>query len=129
MTDRFRTLMSACVGEHGRFSHIAHLHLAWLLLEETSVLGALAQFGTGVRALADSAGQADRYNATLTTAYFLLLLERREPGQVWPDFAAHNADLFDWAQRDHLLGAFYDDALLQSPAARQAFVMPRLPGS
>lgn len=129
MTDRFQTLLADCIREHSRFSHAAHLHLAWLLLEETSVLHALAQFHTGVRTLADAAGQSEKYNATLTTAYFLLLLERREPGQTWEAFAAGHADLLDWTHRDRLITPFYENALLQTPAARQACVMPSLPNA
>ncbi|AWN23452.1 hypothetical protein DKM44_09620 [Deinococcus irradiatisoli] len=123
----FKRHFARCLAEHGRFSHAAHLHLAWLLLEEGPALAALAQFDAGLRALADASGQPEKYNATLTTAYFFLLLERRQAGQSWETFAEQHADLLDWEQRQNFLGAFYDEDTLRSEAARRHFLMPRCP--
>ncbi|GGL93766.1 hypothetical protein GCM10010840_34710 [Deinococcus aerolatus] len=127
-TDRFDRLFERCVAEHGRFSHPAHIHLAWLLLEEAPALEALATtFDTGLRALAQRLGLTGKYNATLTTAYFFLVLERRAAGQGWEAFAAANPDLLDWEARTRLLGPYYDAATLASEEARRSFVMPRRP--
>ena len=122
----FKRLFAECVKEHGRFGHAAHIHLAWRLLEERPALDALATFNAGLLALAQELGLTDKYNATLTTAYFLLLLERKEPGQDWPTFAARHPDVLDWEGRAHLLGPFYP-AGWDSAEARQGFVMPHVP--
>ncbi|WP_161883239.1 hypothetical protein [Deinococcus alpinitundrae] len=123
----FDTLFQHCVTEHGRFGHPAHLHLAWLLLKEHPALEALAIFDAGLKALAARLDLTDKYNATLTTAFFFLVLERREPGQTWEVFAARHADLLDWQQRARFLGAVYDLEALNSQGARREFVMPGLP--
>ncbi len=123
---RFDELFRVCVAEHGRFGHPAHLHLAWLLLEESPALEALAMFDAGLRAMAARLNLTDKYNATLTTAYFFLVLERRIHGQRWADFAAQHADLLDWELRRMFLGPYYDDRALGSEAARQHFLMPQL---
>ncbi|TSA86355.1 hypothetical protein FNU79_06735 [Deinococcus detaillensis] len=127
MNPRFDALFEQVVAEHGRFGHPAHLHLSWLLLEETGALGALAAFNAGLLTLAQSLKLTDKYNATLTTAFFFLVLERRVAGQTWTDFAAQHSDLLDWQQRERFLSPFYDLAELGSAAARQNFLMPHLP--
>ncbi|MDV6373693.1 hypothetical protein [Deinococcus arenicola] len=124
---RFDTLFQRCVAQHGRFGHTAHIHLAWLLLEESSALEGLATFNSGLLALAQRLKLSDKYNATLTTIYFVLVLERRQPGQSWDDFAAQNADLLNWERRAQFLGPFYDLDELNSEAARLGFMMPHLP--
>jgi len=125
--DRFDALFQRCVAEHGRFGHPAHLHLAWLLLEEHPALEALAIFNAGLLAMAARLNLHGKYNATLTTAFFFLVLERREPDQTWTMFAARHADLLDWQQRERFLGPFYTDETLRSEAARQHFLMPNVP--
>ncbi len=124
---RFDTLFRRCVARHGRFGHPAHVHLAWQLLGELPALEALATFNSGLLALAQRLGLNDKYNATLTTVYFLLVQERRRPGQSWEEFAACNGDLLDWEGREQVLGPFYDVPALASEEARRSFVMPRLP--
>ena len=124
---RFDALFERCVAQHGRFGHPAHLHLAWLLLEEAPALEALATFNAGLLALAERLNLSDKYNATLTTAFFFLVLERRQTGQRWDEFAAQHADLLDWEQRGRFLGPFYELDTLNSPEARQRFVMPTPP--
>lgn len=124
MNPRFDTLFKQVVAEHGRFGHPAHLHLAWLLLQEGEALEALATFNAGLLALARSLNLTDKYNATLTTAFFFLVLERRVYGQTWEEFAAQHPDLLDWQNREQFLGPFYNLAELDSAAARQNFLMP-----
>ncbi|WP_420597190.1 hypothetical protein [Deinococcus sp.] len=124
---RFDALFGRCVAQHGRFGHPAHLHLAWLLLEDAPALEALAMFNAGLLALAERLNLNDKYNATLTTAFFFLVLERRQAGQNWEAFAAQHADLLDWEQRGRFLGPFYELEALNSAAARRGFLMPSVP--
>ena len=124
---RFDALFERCVAQHGRFGHPAHLHLAWLLLEDAPALEALAMFNAGLLALAERLNLNDKYNATLTTAFFFLVLERRQAGQSWETFAAQHADLLDWKQRGRFLGPFYKLEALEAPAARRGFLMPGVP--
>ncbi|OLV15866.1 hypothetical protein [Deinococcus marmoris] len=123
----FGALFTRCVAQHGRFGHPAHLHLAWLLLEKHSALEGLAIFNAGLLALARRLKLTDKYNATLTTIFFFLVLERREDGQTWDEFAAQHADLLDWDQREKFLAPFYDLESLNSETAQQGFLMPRPP--
>lgn len=77
-------------------------------------------------ALAQSLKLTDKYNVTLTTAFFFLVLERRSMGQTWEDFAAQHSDLLDWQRREKFLDPFYNLAELDSAAARQGFLTPHL---
>ena len=123
----FDLLFQRCVAQHGRFGHPAHLHLAWLLLEAYPALEALAIFNAGLLALAGRLNLTDKYNATLTTAFFFLVLERREKGQPWAAFAAQHAELLDWEQRGRFLEPCYGLESLNSETARQNFMMPSVP--
>ena len=126
MSDRFQALFTECVAVHGRFGHVAHVHLMWRLLDECPALEALARFDVGLRAVAEAAGQPEKYSATLTTAMTLLILERRQRGQTWESFATQQSDLLDWNERAVWLSPYFPADVLRSQEARRVFVLPRM---
>jgi hypothetical protein len=111
----------------GQFHHAEHVQLAWSYLQHYPLLEALARFTEGLQRFAAAHGQADRYHATITWAYILLINERlaTQPPCNWGDFAAANPDLLQW--QDNLLHRYYQETTLQSALARQTFVWPDKP--
>ena len=115
------------MAEHGRFGHPAHLHLAWLLLEEHPALEALAIFNAGLLAMAARLNLNDKYNATLTTAFFFLVLERREPARPGRCSPPGMPICSTGSSANAFSAHFMTDETLSSEAARQNFVMPDVP--
>ena len=108
-----------------RFRHRDHVRLAWLHLRRFPAPVALDRFTSGLRRLAAAAGQADRYHATVTWAYLLLINERMErSGRAlpWTEFARLNPELLAW--RPSILDAYYPPDVLGSDLARRVFVLP-----
>jgi len=106
-----------------KFSHRAHVRVGFELLERHRFPEALLHLARGLRELAARAGRPEVYHETITAAFLALIAERRlqtrDPD--WEGFAAQNPDLF----RKDLLEEFYDRSVLQSPQARETFVLPR----
>lgn len=117
----FKSYMQDAMQVYGTFNHAAHLHVTWAMLRDMPALDALARFSSGLRAVAQSTGNAEKYNETLTVAWFILVLERLDRGEDWATFAARNPDLFDVK----LLAQFYAPDVLRSDAARLGFIMPQ----
>ncbi len=126
MNDTDQDLLHTCLNAHGRFSHAAHVHFTWLLLDRHPVLEALARLRAALQHLAAEHGQPQRYHETLTVASFLLVLDRRarSPGTNWEDFVARNPDLLDAARTRLVLADAYPGERLNSPLARAQFVPP-----
>ena len=105
-----------------RFTHAAHVRVAWHYLRTLSVLMAIARFSDGIRRFANSKGASMKYHETITIAYLLIIHERLDGARSlsWPDFAERNPDLIDRS----LLSRYYSDGLLGSERARDVFVMP-----
>jgi hypothetical protein len=123
--DDFIAQLEACTLPEDRFHHADHLHAAWLYLTRVPLTQAIARFSEVLRAYAASQGKADRYHETVTWAYLLLLNERiRRPSSpaTWEHFEALHPDLFDW--KNSILLRYYRQETLDSPLARQVFLMP-----
>jgi hypothetical protein len=105
-----------------RFTHAAHVRVAWYYLRSISVLEAIVRFADGIRRFANSKGAATKYHETITIAYLLIIHERLDGARTlaWSDFAGRNPDLFGRS----LLSRYYSDGLLGSERAREVFVMP-----
>ena len=106
------------------FTHSSHVRVGYELLERHPFPEALLHLARGLRRLAANAGKPEVYHETITAAFLALIAERRLCGEYsnFEDFAARNPDLF----RKELLGQFYRPSVLQSPMARQTFILPRL---
>jgi hypothetical protein len=105
-----------------RFTHAAHVRVAWYYLRSLPVLEAVARFAAGIWRFANSKGATTKYHETITIAYLLIIHERLDGARslTWESFADRNPDLFDRA----LLSRYYSDRLLTSERARDAFVLP-----
>ena len=124
----FANLLQSCLSQDGHFHHRGHVKLAWLYLKRYPALEAITRFCQGLKHYTQAHGQPDKYHHTLTLAYLLLVLERLgQQGQAsWEDFAAANPDLLVWAPGSDALSRYYLAEILDSPQAREHFVLPRL---
>jgi hypothetical protein len=108
------------------FDHAAHVRAGYLYLKRRGFIGGMAAFRDSLRRFAARHGAPQKYHETITVAYLALIHDRIHAApadEVWPDFAARNADLF---ARD-LLHRYYQPETLSAPRAREVFLLqPRL---
>lgn len=113
-----------------QFNHRGHLRAGFLLLRETQDFAkALGEIERLIRAFAQrylgTEGAAQKYHATITTAYMALIHERmlaRPKLAEWEAFAATHEELFS----PGLLQEVYPPEQLESTAARRIFVLPQV---
>lgn len=115
-------LQGTLTGE--QFPHRAHVRVAWVMLEVVGLVRTLDLYPAALRRLTLVLGVPDRFHATMTCAYLLLVDERRRrmPGGSWEAFSAANADLL--CRRPSLLEQVYGPTRLRSNDARDYFVLP-----
>jgi len=106
------------------FHHTDHVRLAFAYLSRYSALEALDKFSSALKRYAAARGKPQRYNETITYAYFFLIRERvgRSGAGDWDEFARRNGDLLVW--KDGILARYYQEATLQSDLARGLFLFP-----
>ncbi|HME35617.1 MAG TPA: hypothetical protein VKF84_10305 [Candidatus Sulfotelmatobacter sp.] len=112
------------------FHHADHVRLAFAYLSQYAALDALHRFSNALKRYAARRGNSQRYNETITYAYFFLIRERMSQSAAldWDEFARHNPDLFAW--KNGILTRYYQEATLQSDLARSVFLFPdKLPCS
>jgi hypothetical protein len=109
-------------GEMGH-GHRGHLQLTYEVLREHDAFEALPVMARHLRALAAAHGVPDKYHATITGLWMLVVQERMQRTETrdFPAFLAANEDLLDARA---LPRRYYDPATLQSELARRIFVMP-----
>lgn len=107
-----------------QLDHEAHVYLAWCYLTALPLLDAVARLPRGIRRFATEHGDPEKFNATLTMAYLLLIYERiqGQPQTAWSRFRSTNPDLFTWP--DGPLHHLYSPATLGSAEARRELVPP-----
>jgi hypothetical protein len=108
------------------FTHRDHVEVAWRLLEAMPLERAIGVFCDRLRRIATIAGAPQKFHATLTWCYLVLVDARRAQAQSWDAFARGNAELFD---RTHpAVAQHYSPERLATDEARRTFVFPdRLP--
>jgi hypothetical protein len=108
-----------------QFTHTAHVRVAWWYLQRLPLGEALTRFTTSLKRFAAHHGATGLYHETITVAYVLLIADRLNGSRAlpWADFMAAHPELL--ARRPSILAQYYDDETLQSPRAREGFVMPR----
>jgi hypothetical protein len=125
MTDaEFLAALEQCRLGPDDFDHAAHVRAAYLYSRNGDFADALGSMRRSLRAFAASLGKPDRYHETITVAFMSLIrqhLHERGDEGGWEGFARRNPELFE---RDLLL-RFFPKSLLESPTARQVFVLPR----
>jgi hypothetical protein len=111
----------------GAFRHREHLYVAWHYLKELPLEEALPRYVGNLRRLVQRLGAPEKYHATVTWAYLVLLDEAMQD----PELRAADFDALV-ARRPALLapglGAlceYYDRAELDADEARRRFVLPR----
>jgi hypothetical protein len=120
LVDRFERGEIPC----DSFHHFDHVHLAFTYLSRHPVLEALQKFVGAINTFAASCGKADRYNETITFAYFFLIRERMVRSQTssWDAFRDKNPDLLTW--KGGILCRYYSEKALRSGLARSVFLFP-----
>ncbi len=103
------------------FDHEAHIYVGWLYVNEYELADAISRFDGALKRLVQKLGAVDKYHATLTWFYLLLINERNHQGQSWDEFKRDNPDLFD---SKSTLSRYYSEDLLFSDGARRRFVLP-----
>jgi hypothetical protein len=110
------------------FGHREHLHVAWCYLKSLTLEDALARYVHYLRRLAHALGVPEKYHATITWAYLVLLHDAMQDSDL--DGAPFEAILEKYPQLlDHKQGMlfdYYDRAEINSEMARRRFVLPRV---
>ncbi len=109
----------------GSFGHREHVRLAWLYLRRKPLLGALASVSRAIRGFAEHHGAPDKYHATITWAYGLVIFERLRdapPGESFDAFVARNPDLLQ--HEPSVLDAWYSPEILAGESARGHLAVP-----
>lgn len=104
-------------------SHADHVHLAYLYLVEGELLTVLDELPARLKRFVALRGASEKYHATLTWSWILLVHERMRSGpeSSWSRFHQRHPDLLDPARiLDH-----YTERELDAPDARRNFVLPR----
>jgi hypothetical protein len=107
------------------FRHREHLYVAWCYLHALPLEEALARYVQHLRQLAAALGAPNKFHATMTWGYVLLLhaAMARSPGATFDQLLAANPALAN--HHAGALYAYYDRAQLDSDEARRCFVLPR----
>ena len=66
-------------------SHEEHVRLAWIVLQDQSLLPAIETLRQGFRAFAQAKGKPEIFHETITWAFTVLIHERIEFSRVWLD--------------------------------------------
>jgi hypothetical protein len=112
-----------CTLPPGQFHHREHLLVAWAYLREAPFLDAAVRFVGALRRYAGSLGASAKYHETLTLAFLALVHERLDgaPGS-FSSFLEQHPELLDG--KALLRASGYDEARLDSDAARRGLVLP-----
>ncbi len=104
------------------FRHADHVGVAYEALSAHDFFEALQLVGAGIRRMANAQGEPEKFNATITQAFFSLIAERMQAGAYRDaeDFLAANPDLL----RSEALSAWYSKPRLTSPLARRVALLP-----
>ncbi|MGB5626793.1 MAG: hypothetical protein WBM61_13730 [Woeseiaceae bacterium] len=105
-----------------RFDHEAHVYVAWLFVTRLELADAIARFDSALRRLTAKLGVPEKYHATITWFFLLLVAERSRYNEGWQAFKTRNPELI----RDNkvTLNRYYSEARLFSDLARRQFVLP-----
>ena len=106
------------------FRHREHLYVAWCYWSELSLEEALYRYVSKLRQLGNALGAADKFHATITWAYMVLLSEAMEksPDMSFDELLTANPQLLD--HKSGALAQYYDPKQLASDEARRRFVLP-----
>jgi len=118
LLERFETLKIAPAD----FSHSDHLQVAYAMLEKYEFVDACTRYAATIKAMAESVGALDKYNATITIAFMSVIAERKASSDEanLQAFLTSNPDLQD----RNILMSWYSKERLTSDLARKQFLLP-----
>jgi hypothetical protein len=107
-----------------RFTHEAHVYVAWSYLQKTPLTDAIARFSGALKRITLKLGIPGKYHETITWFFMLMVAQRREASTTndWVEFRDANQDLVGEAK--DLLDRYYTGELLASDSARRVFMLP-----
>jgi hypothetical protein len=117
-----QTVLHEILARGEGFGHRQHLELTWRCLDGHTPDEALVTVADAIRQVAAAHGAADKYHATLTSAWVRCVAVHRErwPADSFEAFIERNPKLLD----PELLEHFYSPRLLFSDAARAVVTSP-----
>lgn len=105
-----------------QFDHEAHVYVGWLYVRKFELAIAISRFDAGLKRLTTHLGVPEKYHATITWLFLLLIAERFDSNESWQRFRLRNEELISNSKTT--LNRYYSDALLFSERARERFVLP-----
>ena len=126
MTDtEFTRAFENCTLPEDQFRHRDHIRLAWIYLRDYGREHAARRIAESIRRYAAHHGKPDRYHHTITIAWLELVSAVRES---LPESATFEDAVACWPKllQKATLAEYYSSGLLESDAARKAFVEPDL---
>jgi 2'-5' RNA ligase len=121
----FVRAFESCELPNTSFHHADHVRLAWLYVREHGEEQAAQRMVEAIRRFAAFNGAAKKFHYTVTCAWVRLISAasgRTPAAKSFQEFLAAHPELL---QPDRL-GRYYSPAVLDSPAAREAWVPPDL---
>lgn len=105
-----------------RFNHESHVYIAWLYVQSNELADAIGKFDKALKHLVSKFGERDKYHATLTWFFMLLVAERTNDNEPWLAFKNKNQDIVTDSKK--ILSRYYTAERLYSESARKRFVLP-----
>jgi len=124
-TDPLVRAFEAASVDPAAFHHREHLYVAWCYLRELSLEDALARYVHFLKRLVVALGVPQKYHATMTWTYVVALYDAmaQAPELGFDALLDARPDLLD--HRSGVLWKHYAKDELDSPEARERFVLPR----
>ncbi|WP_225725140.1 MULTISPECIES: hypothetical protein [unclassified Nocardia] len=124
----FDDLMTEVMATAEHFGHREHVHVTWLAIRRFGLPATISMVDSGLRSTARYAGVPQKYNATISRAWVVLVAHhlQQTPTDDFGEFIGQHPELLD----KRLLMRFYLPSTLASTAARDGWVEPdrtRLP--
>jgi hypothetical protein len=125
LTDPLVVAFESAAVDPTQFHHREHLYVAWCYLRALPLEDALARYVCHLRRLANALGVPEKFHATITWAYVVLLHDamERSRGASFDALLIENPALLN--HQAGALYAHYDRAQLDTEEARRRFVLPR----
>ncbi len=128
MTDtEFLEAFEGCSLPEIKWTHEAHVRMAWLYLQKMPLSEAISVVRDGIKRYNASMKKTLAYHETITQVFLQLISLRMQHiggHQSFTDFCIENSDLLDRNMKALLI--YYRKETLFSQAARDAFVEPDL---
>ncbi len=121
----FLRSFEACTLPEPEWTHLAHVHMAWLYLSQMNSAAALDRIRDGIKRFnTEVLERRQEYHETVTVAFARIISDRMRPDEDWESFTARIDDIVDsqWP----MLHSYYSPGLLSSAVARDHFVDPDL---